>query len=143
MLRSRRRLALLLIMEAKHERLQGTDWIEVRGTIAGSAMLETTSSGMALGRFQADANRILERRCVAVHYLCRHRSLFAGAGRACGGAMNYQDVIDRLATEAIAEIHAMARRAIEEIDRDIAFWKRSQGQKRRWANRKLSEGRHG
>lgn len=45
---------------------------------------------------------------------------------------SFYAAIDRLAEQYHAELHALAVHALEEIDRRIAFFHRSQAQKRRF-----------
>lgn len=55
----------------------------------------------------------------------------------------HEVVADRLAEEFLAEIAAMGRRAMERIDRGIAFFNRSQAQKRRFERYRRLLARHG
>ena len=54
--------------------------------------------------------------------------------------MSLDALIERRAAEALAEIAKMGRAAREDIDRKLAFFRRSQGQKRRFARARLLQG---
>ena len=50
--------------------------------------------------------------------------------------MNLDDLTEQRAAEILAEIAKMGRAAREDIDRKLAFFRRSQGQKRRFARQR-------
>lgn len=59
-------------------------------------------------------------------------TLYAGTQEDMFPTPDFEQLIERRAAEIRAEIAVMAARAIEEIDRRLAFFNRSQAQRRRF-----------